>query len=86
MIRLTIGRAVIVCVLLVGMGYWQGYSHAAAAPADRPILRAIARLAKLGLWVMWCAEPAPPSAPETHVAHANAGTDGHVILRHGSGW
>jgi len=54
--------------------------------ADRPVLRLIQRLARVGLWVMWCAEPAP-MPQENLVYHAQAfDENGQRILDHGKGW
>lgn len=50
---------------------------------DRPVLRLLARLAKLGLYVMWVADP-PPQMPQ--YVHARVDQDGHPVLNHSEGW
>ena len=52
--------------------------------ADRPVLRLIQRLARVGLWVMWAADP--PPAQQHYVVHARVDADGHRVLNHGQGW
>jgi hypothetical protein len=53
---------------------------------DRPVLRLIQRLARMGLWVAMFAEPAPQST-EGLVYHAQAYDEkGQRILDHGKGW
>jgi hypothetical protein len=52
---------------------------------ERPVLRLIQRLARVGLWVMWCAEPPPPSA--NMVYHAQQyDRDGHRVVDNAKGW
>jgi hypothetical protein len=51
---------------------------------DRPVLRFLARVAKLGLWVMAVADP--PPAQQHYVVHARVDSDGHRVLNHGQGW
>lgn len=53
--------------------------------ADRPVLRLIQRLARVGLWVMWAADP-PPADSQQYVVHARVDADGHRVLNHGQGW
>jgi hypothetical protein len=52
---------------------------------DRPVLRFIQRLARVGLWVMWAAEP-PPASQQHYVVHARVDEHGHRVLNHGNGW
>lgn len=52
---------------------------------DRPVLRFLARVAKLGLWVMVAAEK-PPTETKTYIVHARVDEDGNKVLNHGSGW
>jgi len=53
---------------------------------DRPVLRLIQRLARVGLWVAMFAETAPQT-PEGLVYHAQAYDEkGERILDHGKGW
>lgn len=49
---------------------------------DRPVVRFLARLAKLGLWVTVFADPAPQSLERSYSAHHGDGT----MLCHAEGW
>lgn len=50
---------------------------------DRPILRLVQRLAKLGLWVAIFADP-PPRPVEQQYAAAHH--DGRAMICHAEGW
>lgn len=52
---------------------------------DRPVLKLLARVARLGLWVAAFAEPQPASA-EGLVYHAGYDEHGQRILDSGKGW
>jgi len=52
---------------------------------DRPVLRLLARVARLGLWVAMFAEP-QPAATDGLVYHAGYDEHGQRILDHGKGW
>lgn len=69
----------------IALGWWAATSPASPVkPApERPVLRFLARLAKLGLYVMWVAEP---PAERRYVVHARVDADGHKVLHHGEGW
>lgn len=54
--------------------------------ADRPILSALARFAKTGLWLLLVAEPAPEPGPAGDLVHHVVGPDGHPTLDHREGW
>lgn len=47
---------------------------------QRPVIKFLARLAKLGLWVAVFAEPEPK------VQYATRNTDGRSIICHSEGW
>lgn len=49
---------------------------------DRPVVRFLARLAKIGLWVTVFAEPAPPPVEQQYAARHG---DGATIC-HAEGW
>lgn len=49
---------------------------------DRPVIRFLARLAKLGLWVTVFAEPAPRPVEEQY----NAVRASHGAICHAEGW
>lgn len=76
--------AVMVAVAVTWCAATSDYSPIKPKP-DRPVLRLIQRLARVGLWVMWCAEP-PPPAPNM-VYHAQSyDREGNRVLDHGKGW
>lgn len=53
---------------------------------DRPVLRFIAKVAKLGLWVVMFAEPKPTHLEtRTHLVQSSVGPDGHELLNHAEG-
>lgn len=52
---------------------------------ERPVLKFLARVAKLGLWALAFAEPPPPDARH-YVVHARVDEDGNRVLHHGEGW
>jgi hypothetical protein len=76
--------AVLVAVAVTWCAATSDYSPIKPKP-ERPVLRLIQRLARVGLWVMWCAEPPPPAS--NMVYHAQAyDRDGNRVLDHGKGW
>lgn len=80
----TLSIAVLVAVAVTWCAATSDYSPVKPAP-DRPVLRLIKRIARVGLWVMLCAEPSPPSP--NLVYHAQAyDKDGNRVLDHGKGW
>ena len=77
--------SVLVAVAVTWCAATSDYSPIKPKP-DRPVLRLLARVAKLGLWVMWAAEPQPQST-ENLVYHAQAyDKEGNRVLDHGKGW
>jgi hypothetical protein len=79
-----ISIAVIVAVAITWCAATSDYSPIKPKP-DRPVLRLIQRLARVGLWVMWCAEPPPPSP--NMVYHAQAyDRDGNRVIDNAKGW
>lgn len=84
---MTIDRRTLALVAALVLGTWiLAGRHATPTPADRPVLRAIARVAKLGLWMLTFAEPAPPEARPAHLVNARTGPDGHPFVDHQAGW
>ena len=80
-----ISIAVLVAVAVTWCAATSDYSPIKPKP-DRPVLRFLARVAKLGLWVMWAAEP-QPQPTENLVYHAQAyDREGNRVLDHGKGW
>jgi hypothetical protein len=81
-------RIVSIAVLVAASVTWAAatsdYSPIKPKP-DRPVLRLIQRLARVGLWVMWAADP-PPADAQHYVVHARVDADGHRVLNHGQGW
>jgi hypothetical protein len=70
-------------LLVVGFAMGQG-SGGGGLPwmpkKERPILTALARIAKLGLWLM-VVEPVPEDLPENQYTHSD--TD---VINHREGW
>jgi hypothetical protein len=82
-------KTVIVCVICVAAGWWLASSPASPVnpPAkDRPVLRAIAKVAKLFLWVALAAEKPPENAERTYVVHARVDENGQPLIDHARGW
>jgi len=77
---------VLACVLCAGFGWWLASSPASPVRPEpepqRPVLRFLSRFAKLGLWVMLAAEPAPQS-PQQLAKATPRDADGNVILDNG---
>jgi hypothetical protein len=77
--------AILLAVAVTWFAATSEYSPVKPQP-DRPVLRLIQRLARMGLWVAMFAEPAPQST-EGLVYHAQAYDEkGERILDHGKGW
>lgn len=86
MIKREIQSAVVVGLVAVILTWWAAtseYSPVKPQP-DRPVLRLIQRLARLGLWVAMFAEQPPQQAH--YVVHARVDENGHKVLNHGEGW
>lgn len=80
-----ISIAVLVAMAVTWCAATSDYSPVKPKP-DRPVLRLIQRLARVGLWVMWCADPAP-MPQENLVYHAQQYDEhGQRVLDHGKGW
>jgi hypothetical protein len=85
----TLDKKLVVSVMLAVAVTWcaatSEYSPIKPTP-DRPVLRLIQRLARMGLWVAMFAEPAP-SSTEGLVYHSQTFDErGERILDHGKGW
>lgn len=77
----------LVCAACLFVGWWYSSpSHTPAPLADRPILKALARLAKTGLWIMLVAEQPPAEQPPAHFVHAQSRADDDRALRYSEGW
>lgn len=77
--------AVLVAVAVTWCAATSDYSPIKPQP-ERPVLRFLAKVARIGLWVMWAAEP-QPQPTENLVYHAQAyDKDGNRVLDHGKGW
>ncbi len=79
--------AVVVALVAVMLTWWAAtsdYSPVKPEP-NRPVLRLVQRLARLGLWAMMFAEP-PPAEPQHYVVHARVDENGHRVINHGQGW
>lgn len=75
-------NTLLVLVVVFAAGWWTSSRPAPApGPADRPVVRWIARAAKSLLWVALVAEP-PPAEPR--VVHARVDRYGIRILENGN--
>lgn len=86
MSKREIQTSVVVGIVAVMLTWWAAtsdYSPVKPEP-QRPVLRFVQRLARLGLWAMMFAEPAPPE--QAYVVHARVDADGHRVINHGQGW
>jgi hypothetical protein len=78
-------RVAIVAALIIAGGVWFSTVPAIQPKKERPVLKFLAKVAKLGLWVMLAHSGTPKEVPvyaEVHGTDAN----GHRILDHGRGW
>ena len=90
---MTIDRKTIAIVLVaLAAGWWLGSSPSSPInpQPQRPVLNALARMtrtaARLGLWMAFAAEPAPPPEPQQIVRSPAVDAEGHRIVNHGEGW
>ena len=79
----TAAAVALVAVLLTWWAATSDYSPVKPQP-DRPVLRLVQRLARLGLWVAMFAEQPPQEA--RYVVHARVDENGHRVINHGQGW
>jgi|GEM_PF-886272 len=77
---------VIAGILGLALGWFAATSPISPVkPApERPVLRFLAKVAKIGLWVVAFADPPPTQAH--HVVHARVDEHGNKVLHHGEGW
>jgi hypothetical protein len=81
-------RTILVAVVLSAAVTWAAATSDLSPvkpKQDRPVLRLLARVARLGLWVATFAEP-QPAAADGLVYHAGYDEHGQRILDHGKGW
>ena len=77
-------------IVAVAVGWWA--TNAASSPfvpkpKERPVLRFVARLAKLGLWVAMAAEKQPtPEEQQSRQSVVKFDENGNRILNHEEGW
>jgi len=91
-----IDRKIIGIVLVaLALGWWLGSSnHSPLNPhpvPDRPVITALARVARLaarlGLWVALAAEMPPEPEQQPQIVKAPpVDSDGHRVVNHGEGW
>lgn len=86
MSKREIQTAVVVGMVAVILTWWAATSEYSPVKPEpqRPVLRLIQRLARLGLWVAMFAEQPPQEA--RYVVHARVDEHGHKVLNHGEGW
>jgi hypothetical protein len=77
----------LICAVCLAVGWWHSSPPKPAPLADRPFLKALARLAKTGLWIMLAAEQPPQDDGQpAQFVHARARPDDVRTVRHGEGW
>lgn len=76
------------CLVSAAVAWWLATSPASpvAPRPHRPVLSAIARIAKGALWVMLLADQPPADDHPHHYALQHVGHDGHRMLDHSRGW
>lgn len=77
-----------VCIALIAGGWWLSaspYSPMNAHKKERPVLKLLAKVAKVGLWFVFVAENHHVHDDE-HVAKTSIDEDGHRVLDHSRGW
>jgi hypothetical protein len=78
-------KTLCVIVVAIAAGLWYSGTLDPTPPKpDRPVLRFLARLAKLGLWITVFADP--PETGEHAVQYARTDAEGHRVLRNSEGW
>ena len=83
-------RIIAAVIVAVAVGWWA--THAASSPftpkpKDRPVMRFLAKVAKIGLWVAMAAEkPIAPDDAESRQMIARFDESGNRVLSHGEGW
>lgn len=77
-------------IVAVAVGWWATHSQNSPfvpKPKERPVLRLLARVAKLGLWMALAAEKNPtPEENQERQALAKFDENGHRVLNHEEGW
>jgi hypothetical protein len=86
MITISKRQLVYVGLVLVAFLWWNGSLPSPQPANDRPILRAIAKIAKNLLWVALIAEGPPAEEPHPQFVRSQVGDDGYQQLEHGRGW
>lgn len=78
-------RTIAAAVVLFAAGFVLGQANHGFSPwqpeSDRPVLRFVARVAKLGLWIMVADQPPVPDTG--YVAHCKPGEQ---CISHREGW
>ena len=80
-------RTVAAVIVAVAVGWWATHSdNSPLAPKkpDRPVIKFLSRIARLGLWVALAAEK--PPEPEQRQTVAKFDENGNRILNHEEGW
>lgn len=75
--------AILAAAVLAGWLFQAPASPPSPQPADRPVLRWIARAAKNLLWIAIVAEGPPAETARQSVVHARVGDDGYQTVDHG---
>lgn len=87
--RLNQRKVCAVAIVALAIGWWATHSESSPfvpdKPQDRPILKFIARVARLGLWLALAAEK-PPAEVEQRQVVARFDENGNRVLNHEEGW
>ena len=86
MVTLQKSHLAVVCLACLVAGWWLTSSSplAPSPERERPVLKAIARIARSLLWVSLLAE-APPEESRSY-AHARLDAMGQPVIDHSRGW
>ena len=76
------------CLVSAALAWWLATSPVSPInpSPQRPVLTAIARIAKAALWIMLVADKPPSGDQHQHYALHAVDTDGHRVLDHSRGW
>lgn len=85
MVTVSKNSLIVACLLCVIAGWNLHGSYAPQPNTDRPVLRALAKLAKTALWFAAFAEPAPADQ-NVEVQSVLVDENGYAHLNHARGW
>ena len=85
MVTVSKNSLIVAGLLCVIAGWTMHDSYAPSPNTDRPVLRALAKLAKTALWFAAFAEPAPANQ-NVEVQSVLVDENGYAHLNHARGW